>query len=129
MCCPQQDHETRIKIRNCQETNQSWCHNEKEIKPYENNKNPEYLKDQPPIARDAVVKYQQFSLGPSYIIHYIVRIGIDALNSFSLLGHHVCQLGEDLPKLCDRCLDRFNGRRPLLNVGVLEKALWEFWRV
>lgn len=96
------------------------------MKSYENNKNPKYLEDQPPIVRYVVVKYQQLSLSPSYIIHYIVCIGIDALDSFSLLGHHVCQLGEDLPKLRDRCLDRFNSRRPLLNVGVLEKALWGF---
>ena len=56
---------------------------------------------------------------PADIAHNILRIRIDALNSFPLFRYHVCELCEDLAKLRYRRFNGFNGGRPLLDVRIL----------
>jgi hypothetical protein len=90
---------------------------------HENDENAEDLEHKPPVARNARVVLEQFTLRAADVGGDVECVSVDPLDRLALLCNHVCELIEDLAKVRDRSLNRLDGSRARLYVTVLHDAI------
>ena len=90
-----------MKMRSCNVFGEHGAGSRSMRATYEYDEHAKHLQHKPTVARDAGIVLEQFSLRAADIRRNVDGIRVDALHSFSLLGHHLRKLGEDLAELCD----------------------------